>query len=70
MAMTTEPDPIHWPAHYNQGRIQPIDVIEDWGLGFCLGNAVKYIARSAHKGTRDEDLKKAIWYLQRALRQP
>ena len=52
-------DPVNHPPHYNAGNIEPIDVIEDWGLGFCLGNTVKYIARSEHKGTPIEDLKKA-----------
>jgi len=55
------------PAHYNTGRFETIDVIEDWGLGFNLGNAVKYISRAAHKGKRLEDLKKAAWYLQREI---
>ena len=36
-------------------------------LDFALGNAVKYIARSNHKGDKLDDLKKAIWYLQREL---
>lgn len=42
-------------------------MIEAWGLGFSLGNCVKYIARCDHKGTRTEDLKKAQWYLQREI---
>ena len=56
-------DPVQKPKHYNIGRYQPIEVIDDWKLGFSLGNAVKYIARAAHKGTELEDLKKAAWYL-------
>lgn len=44
-----------------------IDVIEDWLLGFHLGNAVKYIARAGKKGDRLEDLKKAAWYLNREI---
>jgi hypothetical protein len=55
------------PKHYNTGRIEVIDAIEAWGLGFSLGNAVKYIARADHKGAPVEDLRKAIWYLQREL---
>lgn len=58
---------VNHPAHYNTGRIEVIDAIEDWRLGFCLGNAVKYIARAAHKGHELEDLKKAAWYLQREI---
>lgn len=37
------------------------------GRGFCLGNTVKYIARAGKKGDRVEDLKKALWYLQREI---
>ena len=58
---------VNHPSHYNHGTIEVIDVIEDWNLGFCLGNAVKYIARCEHKGHKKEDLEKAIWYLNREL---
>lgn len=62
------PDPVvNHPKHYNMGTFEVIDVIEDWGLGFNLGNAIKYIARAPHKGCQAEDLKKAAWYLQRAI---
>ena len=37
------------------------------GLGFNLGNAVKYISRAEAKGTPIEDLKKAMWYLDREI---
>ena len=60
-------DVINWPKHYNAGNIQPIDAIEDWKLDFRLANAVKYIARHAHKGTAKKDLEKAIWYVQRFI---
>ncbi len=56
------------PAHYTRFKIEPIDAIEDWGLGFRLANAVKYIARCEHKGEWESDLKKAIWYIQRELK--
>jgi len=61
------PDPINHPSHYTHGDIEPIDAIEAWQLGFCLGNVVKYIARAGHKGDRLEDLKKARWYLEREI---
>ena len=54
---------VNHPAHYNVGNIEVIDAIEDWGLNFCLGNAVKYIARADHKGEPVEDLQKAVFYL-------
>lgn len=58
-----QPDP---PNHYGLTEIEAIDVIEDWGLDFCLGNVVKYLARYRHKGGM-EDLQKARWYLERAI---
>lgn len=62
-----KPSNIDHPPHYAFGAIEPIAVIEDWKLGFCLGNAVKYIARAEHKGTPLDDLKKARWYLDREI---
>jgi hypothetical protein len=57
------------PSHYNYGSIETIDVIEEqnWGVGFCAGNAVKYIMRHEHKGKPIEDLEKAKWYLERLI---
>jgi hypothetical protein len=62
-------DSVNRPKHYNFSAIEPIDVIEAWGLGFHLGNTVKYIARAEHKGSALEDLKKARWYLDRKIAQ-
>ena len=64
--MTTQ---IDHPDYY-RGENNPyeaIKVIESWGLGFCLGNTLKYIARAGHKGDRLEDLRKARWYLDREI---
>lgn len=58
---------VNHPKHYNSGRFEVIDVIEDWVLGFNDGNAVKYIARAKHKGERLQDLEKAAWYLAREI---
>lgn len=58
------------PAHYHGDRNhEPIDVIEDWGLNYRLGCALKYIARNGRKPGEDprEGLKKAIWYLEREI---
>lgn len=62
-------DPINHPDHYTSGGVEAIDVIEAWGLGFCLGNALKYIARAGRKDPtkRLEDLQKARWYLEREI---
>ena len=59
-------DPIS-PDHYARLDPEPIDVIEAWGLGYHMGNALKYIARAGRKDrTRyAEDLRKAAWYLTR-----
>ena len=54
---------VNHPNHYNQGKIEVIDAIQDWGLDFIEGNVVKYVARSRHKSSRVGDLKKARWYL-------
>ena len=58
---------VNHPNHYNKGKFEVIDVIEDWGLGFNLGNAVKYIGRCEHKGNKKQDLEKALWYIKREL---
>ena len=64
----TQHDPIDRPAHYAEGRsYEPIDVIEDWALGFNLGNLVKYVSRAGRKQNHLEDLKKARFYLDREI---
>lgn len=52
------------PDHYTGLSIQPLDVIESWGLdkSFCLANVIKYIARHRNKGGL-VDLEKAAFYL-------
>ena len=64
-----QPDPVNHPAHYKVGGIETIDFIEAKKLGYHLGNAVKYISRSDHKGNRLQDLEKAKWYIDRAIAQ-
>lgn len=56
------------PSYYQNG-IETIEAIEAWDLGFCLGNAVKYISRAGKKDPTKtvEDLNKAIWYIQRRI---
>lgn len=60
-------DTVNHPSHYKGKGLECIQVIEAFELGFCLGNAIKYILRAGKKGRKDEDLKKAIWYLNREL---
>lgn len=65
------------PEYYKRLDPEPFDVIERWGLTFCLGCAVKYIARAGHKvqpgkGSLEssiEDLEKAVVYLRREISQ-
>lgn len=60
---------VNHPPHYNSGKIEVIEAIEDWQLNYHLGNAVKYIARAGRKDPAKliEDLQKASWYLQRKI---
>ena len=67
---------VNSPKHYTYGKYECIDVIKDITEGneakgieaFCLGNVLKYLWRYKHKnGT--EDLKKAMWYLERLIKE-
>jgi len=71
-------DPVEKPAHYADTKIEVIDYIEDKNLGFCLGNAIKYISRAgrkqdyANQNQKEktiQDLQKAIWYLNRRIKE-
>ena len=64
---TVAGDNVNQPEHYKVGGIETIDFIEAKQLGYHLGNVVKYITRADHKGNHLEDLKKAQWYLNRAV---
>lgn len=58
---------IDHPYHYNShpSGVECIQITEH--MSFCLGNAIKYIWRADLKGNPEEDLKKAIWYIEREL---
>lgn len=67
-----EKEMVNHPDHYQFGKnneYEAIKVIEAWDLDFHLGNTVKYISRAGKKDTDKElqDLKKALWYLQRKI---
>ena len=64
----TQNNNVNSPKHYNVGKIEVIEVIEDWKLNFNLGNSIKYIARCEHKENKKQDLEKAKWYIERELR--
>jgi hypothetical protein len=65
-----ELDNVNHPRHYNSGKYEVINVIEDsLKDGFepyCIGNVMKYVSRYKHKNGV-EDLKKAQWYLGRVI---
>lgn len=62
-----EPDDVNRPRHYtwHPSGVEAIEVTE-W-MGFCLGNAVKYLWRAGLKGDPIKDLEKAKWYIEREI---
>ena len=67
---------VHHPSHYNVGKFEVIEVIEDWKMYFNDGNVLKYLARAGHKYKDQpnsaeleiQDLEKALWYLKRHIK--
>ena len=68
-------DVVNNPSHYTSGKFEAIDVIADatkdlGGLkAFAGGNALKYLIRHNKKGKPVEDLKKAIFYINRLIKE-
>ena len=62
-------DAVQRPSHYADTKIEVIDYIEDKGFGYHLGNAIKYISRAGKKDPSKEieDLRKAVWYIERYI---
>ena len=63
-----EEDAVNNPIHYNTGRIECIEAIEESMsaeafAGYLKGNCMKYLWRYDYKGKPLEDLEKAQWYL-------
>lgn len=63
---------VNHPDHYNQGRIEVIDYIEDCigaegAYYFCIGNCLKYVSRAEYKGNQKQDIEKCRWYINKAL---
>ena len=67
MQTSIETEKVNHPDHYRAHGLEAIEVIEAFGLGFNLGNAIKYILRAGRKGDKSEDLRKAAWYVNREL---
>lgn len=61
---------VNHPSHYQGNKTEVIDIIDDYELDFCLGNAIKYILRCGKKfeNKQVEDLKKAIWYIEHKIK--
>ena len=65
------PDMVNHPGHYMVGGIEALAVIEaklggptnEMYRGYLMGNVMKYLMRSPYKGKREEDLRKAQFYL-------
>ncbi len=55
------------PRHYRShpSGVECIQVTEH--MGFNLGNAVKYVWRADLKNDAIEDLRKAVWYIEREI---
>ena len=60
-------DMVNHPPHYTShpSGVECIQITEH--MGFCLGNAVKYLWRADLKGDAIEDLEKAQFYIGREI---
>lgn len=60
-------DPVNHPPHYtgHPSGVECITVTEHHN--FCIGNAIKYLWRAGSKGDAVQDLRKAIWYIEREI---
>lgn len=68
------PDPVNAPAHYTVGGIETIDFMKAKSTpeefhGYLRLNCMKYLSRCNYKENELQDLKKALWYLQRLLKE-
>lgn len=67
------PDMVNSPPHYTQGGVETADIIDHIVKNYSpeqawpIANVVKYLCRAPHKGTKLLDMKKANWYLRRAI---
>lgn len=67
-------DDVTHPSHYNQYSFEAIDIIDEVApkypveVAMEIGNAIKYLLRAPFKGRLIQDLNKAVWYINRAIR--
>ena len=69
---TVSNDPVNHPNHYTQGGIETINFIikslgKEGAADYCLGNVIKYVSRAKFKENELQDVKKAQWYLNKAV---
>ena len=72
--MFPEIDNVNHPAHYNAGGVECIEAVKsaltrEEFHGYLKANAMKYIWRENYKGKNIEDLEKAVWYLNRCIKE-
>ncbi len=64
---------VNHPPHYNKGKFETIDVIDDIAAhhgsdaAYIVGCIIKYISRAPFKGNYKEDIRKAQWYMNRLV---
>lgn len=68
---TAQPDNVNHPGHYESGKFECIEVMEETQgteavMDFCICNAFKYLYRHNRKNGL-EDIKKARWYLDKFI---
>lgn len=71
---TIEVDPVRRPAHYIQDGVEAIDIIEHIVKSYgdpveagLVWQILKYLIRAPFKGEKTTDLRKAQFYLNRAV---
>jgi len=65
--MAAKKEMVDHPDHYQSNKFEVIDIIEDFDLGFHLGNVIKYVLRAGKKDAVKQELEKARWYLDRYI---
>ena len=72
MTLPGIPDPVNKPSHYCDGKIEPIDVFEDWAPGedpylfYLKTQILKYLKREKSKG-KLQDIEKAAFFMNRLV---
>ena len=64
-------DPVNHPSHYTGGKVECIEAMErvfgkEAVISFSILNAWKYLWRRKGKGNEKQDVKKALWYFDKA----